>query len=324
MPADTNILGQTHNRVHVQRARSNYPGVSEGRRVNWSREFALKEVTPQMIRRASLTLETSPNLMSVFFRLRAGRRCSCWGKGETPDGYCVSCYHTGHVGGFEKFGTKTAMLEATKPGVTLMGVARDFGMGVSPVPFRLAKEAKRGIVEASIDIAPNAGVLDLFRVHAEARPGAKVEVFVKRPIEKDFVLATKDHIEERLQAGTLILRVVLSRDSLEIPAPYLKAVRLRYQILKNATLVPFNTVIGEGSFQAGETGIVESFSTQSFFSDNTLKSLANEDALYEYRTNQRWKVINFKKFNPVAGITVSWLVAARLVQENDSFYDFEL
>lgn len=328
VPSDTFNLGQTRNRLHVARARANILGIGGmDTGVLWSNHFAEKEAVPQMINRAQNALKVNPFLMHVYFKLRSGRRCSCWGKGETPDGYCVSCFKAGYVGGYEKFGCQTEVIDSTHPDLTMLNILPDLKSGRVPVPFTLTSKAKFGILQVKVKVMPNNGILDLFKVHATTPRGSSISIKVKRVDEENFVEATEETITNRLGAGVLIFRVELSRNTLGVTAPYLKAIRLRYQVRgtsRDNLFVPMNIPLGEEAFQLQDLGLWETFTTLSFFTDNTLKAVKNEDFIHNPRDNRRFMIINAKVFNPTNTV-VNWLLNARYVQsELDAVNEFPL
>lgn len=326
--SDSLNLGQTRNRLHVARSRANILGLGgEDKDVNWANYIAIHDMTPQMINRAHNALKANPFFMDVYLKLRAGRRCSCWGKGETPDGYCVSCFKAGYVGGYEKFGCQTELIDSTHPDLSLINVLPDSKCGRVPVPLTLTSKAVFGVVELKVKLFPNSGLLDLFRVYATTPKGSGVKVLVKRVDEDNFVPATDESITSRLGAGVLLVRIELSRKTLSTTAPYLKAIRLRYQVRgkeRSEVRVPMNIPMGEDAFQLQDLGIWETFTTLQLFTDNTLKAIKSEDFIHNPRDNRRFMIYNAKKFDPT-NTTVSWLLTARFVQsELDAVNEFPL
>jgi hypothetical protein len=287
----------------------------------------VQEAVPQMINRAKNALKTNAFLMHVYFKLRSGRRCSCWGKGETPDGYCVSCFKAGYVGGYEKFGCQTSLIDSTHPDLSLVNILPDFKCGRVPIPLALTSKALFGAMEVKVKIAPNNGILDLFKVYATTPKGSSIAIKVRRVDEDSFVDATEENITNRLGSGVIVLRVEMSRTSLGVTAPYLKAIRLRYQVrgtTPDDVLVTMNIPLGEESFQLQDLGLWETFTTIQLFTDNTLKAVKNEDFVHNPRDNRRFMIINAKKFDPT-NTTVSWLLNARFVQsELDAINEFPL
>lgn len=327
VPTDTYDLGPTRNRLHVARSRANILGLGGEESANWTNHFAEKEAVPQMINRAHNTLKTNPFLMNVFFKLRAGRRCSCWGKGETPDGYCVSCYKAGYVIGYEKFKCKTELIDCTHPDISLVNILPDYASGKVPVPLSLTSKATFGVFEVPVKLTPNVGILDLFKVHTSTPKGTSIQVKVRKSVETTYVPANAENVAARLNGGVLFFRVEMWRESLKTSAPYLKAIRLRYQVQGTKpedVLVPLNIPMGEESFQLQDLGIWESFQTLSFFGDNTLRAIKNEDFLHNPRDNRRFMVINAKLFDPTNTV-VSWFLNARFIQsELDAVNEFPI
>ena len=322
-PVVTDIfdLGPTRNRLHVARPRANILGIGgDEKNVNWTHNFADKEAANQMINRAKNALKTNPFMLNVYFKLQGGRRCSCWGKGETPDGYCCSCFKTGWVGGYEKHRCQTDLIDSTHPDLSMVNIQPDLKSGRVPIPLSLISKATRGSIEIPVKLKPNVGVLDLFKVYSQAPEGTKIEIFVRKSQESDWVPANDKTISSRLQSGVIVFKVEMSRSSVETNPPYLKAIRLRYQIQKGDSRVPFNIPLGEEAFQLQEMGIWESYSTISLFSDSTLKAIRNEDWVHNPRDNRRFMITSAKLFNPTNSV-VSWTLQARFIQSLKSGSD---
>lgn len=325
-PVATDIfkLGQTRNHLHVSRSRANINGIGGFDQANWANHFAEREAVPQMIERAKNALDVNPFFMNVYFKLHSGKRCSCWGKGETPDGYCVSCFKSGYVGGYDKYRCQTDLIDSTHSDLSLVNVQPDYKSGRVPIPLTLISKATAGIIEVAVKLQPNAGILDLWKVYASDTTGSSVTVFVKSPTERSWTKATEESVQARLQSGILLIRVEMKRDTTETAPPFLKAIRLRYQLQPGDIRVKMNIPLGDDSFQLQDLGIFETFQTLTFFTDNTLSVVRNEDVIVNPRDGRRFMITNVRLFNP-SNTIVSWLLTGRFVNsENDSFNEYPL
>jgi hypothetical protein len=214
------------------------------------------------------------------------------------------------------------MVESTTPDLNLVNVLPDFKTQKVPIPLTLIKSAVRGVIQVSIRLEPNPGILDLFRVDIFEPQNTKVLTLVKTPPEDGFVIATEEAVRRRLQAGIMQFRIELMRKTPDEPLPYFKALRLRYQLQPGSTRIPFNIPLGDATIQLQDLGLWEQFTSLTFFTDNTLKNISNEDWLVDTRSGKRWKVTSVKKEDPL-GINTAWFLNCRLIQPTiDAFAHF--
>lgn len=290
-----------------------------GERVN---QFLINEYDDQMIERAKNALLVNPFMMEFYSKKMTGRRCSCFGIDDTPDGLCVSCFGQGIVGGYDKYTCHTDMIELSTNNLELVNVLPDFKSRRVPVPLQLIKTATMGYIEATIKLEPNVGLLDLWKVHAFEPAGTSVQVFVRTTGDSSWIPANNESVNARLNCGVLKVRVVMSRANPNITAyPYLKAIRLRYQTMEGSKQVRVNSPVPEVSQQLQDMGIWETFQSLQLFTDDTLSVIHNDDLFRNSRNNTAWKVISVKE-NNVSGRTLNWLVNSRLLQPFDSQHTF--
>lgn len=272
----------------------------------------IEEFDDQMIARARNALRVNPFWMDVFPKIQAGRRCSCFGIADNPDGFCVSCFGSGVVGGYDKYLCATEMLEVTRPDIALVNVLPDFKSMRAPVPLSLIKTAVQGYAEFVVKLDPNIGVLDLFKVYSFSPPSTSVTVLFA-PGGGSWQPATFDAVQAALGTGVLKFRVVLSRQNPQSPLPYLKGIRLRYQVREGSRLVRVNSPLPELSQQLQDMGIWETFQSLQFFLDDTLSIVRNDDLFRNARNGTIWKTIQVKD-NAPSGRTTSWLLNTRRIQ----------
>jgi hypothetical protein len=286
--------------------------------------FAKQEAIPMQQKRLQAVLRANPRPVLYYQKLPTGLRCSCWGLGDTPQAFCASCFGTGFVTGYEKFGCQTHMLDATSE-LRLVNVAPNRKLGLAPIPLMLIDKALRGSIEWAVRLQPNAGILDCCRSYYSAPTNTTVTLFVRTPAETAWTPLDAQHtaLATRLHAGTLFLRAELTRQSLDDPRPYLRALRLRYQLQSGDLHVLTNTPLGEDMLSTQEFGIVETFTALSFIFDTTLKLVSPLDFLYDPRSDRKWLVQSARNQNPY-GITIYWHAQARLVQPFDTISEFPL
>lgn len=284
--------------------------------------FAVNEAIPMIKKRVKAVLSANPRAVFYYQKLPTGARCSCWGLGDTPQAFCASCFGTGFVIGYEKYGCATHMLDATSE-LRLVNVAPNRKLALAPIPLTLIDKAVRGSIEWVVRLHANVGILDCLRVYQSAPPNTTVTLLVRTPAETAWAPATEANVQARLHAGTLFIRAELTRQSLSDARPYLRAVRLRYQIKSGDIHVQCNTPIGEDMLSTQEFGIIETFTALSFVFDDTLKLINPLDFLYDARTDRKWLVQSARNQNPY-GRTLYWHAQCRLVQPFDTISEFPL
>jgi|PlaIllAssembly_1097288.scaffolds.fasta_scaffold06353_3 hypothetical protein len=284
--------------------------------------FAVSEAIPMVKKRVKATLHANPRPVSYYQKLPVGQRCSCWGLGDTPQAFCASCFGTGFVIGYEKYGCATHMLDATSE-LSLVNVVPNRKLAMAPIPLALIDKALRGSVEMAVRLQANVGVLDCWQVYQSTPPGTAITLLVRTPTETAWTPATEAEVQARLHGGVLLIRAELTRQSLTTDKPYLRAIRLRYQLRSGDTRVLTNTPIGEDMLSVQEFGIVETFTALSFIFDDTLKLISPLDFMYDARTDRKWIVQSARNQNPY-GYTLFWHVQARLAQPFDTINEFPL
>ena len=100
-----------------------------------------------------------------YRRKRNGRRCSCYETETSPDNQCPVCIGTGIVGGYEKHGTITEVLDYTTPNLVMVNVEPNFDEDTRPVYLRLQENAQRGYVEGVLPIKNNIGKVENFMLY---------------------------------------------------------------------------------------------------------------------------------------------------------------
>jgi hypothetical protein len=285
------------------------------------REVAEKQLIPRIILRNRQAIQVDPHHFWFYQRKKQGLRCSCFAIESSPDGLCQVCFGTGVVGGYEKFGTTSEMLDTTYPRINAVNVRQGFEMQTRPVLFSLADGAIRGYVEFEWEIRPSRKRLDIFQVMSrQVGHGAYVEPFIRTPREEGFVAMNENSINERLCDHKAIVRVVLRRDNPDCPMPALSHVYLRYKLIDDPRVRMDVPRVPE-SITLAEYGIFDSFSTMTGWLTDEVKSLSTEDFFKRIHDGTYWKSIEENPNRPLLQ-TTSHDVTLRLVQEFEAYKRF--
>jgi hypothetical protein len=285
------------------------------------RQLAESVLIPQIIERQKQALNVVPDLFRFYQRAYSGRRCSCWSLTETsPAASCVVCYGTGNTGGYQIWGHKTEVFEATAES-SACNVVLDFEQVTRPLSFRLAAKATTGFIDFNMNVSGGMNVCTLASLHAVAPRGTSVRAGVKLHTEPDFTPLTVEAITDRLQAaqttGGLHLRIYMSRNSISAASPKFSLLRIRYQTLENDVIRGDVPRSAEGN-RSSEFGWFEDVDTKTLHLDNTLRSVTSEDLFRQVNTGRLWKCMRITP-NAPGGLLTSWDVEIRLVQDSERY-----
>jgi len=269
-------------------------------------------LAPRIAKLSRNALNVMPFPFEFFQRVRTGRRCSCFAVEDDPAAQCVICFGSGIVGGYLKRGTRLWVLDVTSNNVKAVNVAPDYRRMTRPTGFSLVETAVYGYMETEIEIGQNIGILDSLEVKATVKPNSFVEPYVKSPSDEDWVPLTPEALRRRLGFRRLGLRIVFRRQGPQDAIPSLAGIRISYTVLPNSTIrVDLPRVTESRTLE--DFGIYESFSSQTFFLDATIKNITTEDFFYNVMDGTRWKCIEVKA-NVIAGVNTSWDLVCRLLQ----------
>lgn len=269
-------------------------------------------LAPKIAKLSRNALNVTPVQFLFFQAMKSGRRCSCWGVVDDPNARCVICMGTGIVGAYQKYGTATYVFDSTAQNVRCINVAPDYLTPTRPIAYALVPTATFGYLETEIEIRQNINILDSLQIWARQSATSFVEVQIKSPTDADYLDLTEAVLAARLGFRKLSLRVVFRRVTPNDPIPALAGIRITYQVRPN-TIIKVDIPRVAESKTLEDFGIFNSATSQSFFLDQTLKSITTEDFFYCVLDGTRWKIIEVKA-NELVGINTSWDLVCRLVQ----------
>lgn len=278
---------------------------------------AREDLVPIIARMSQNATNVDPVYFEFFQRLKTGRRCSCWQVETEAQALCVCCFGTGVVVGYNKRGTKTEVFDVTYPNTKCANTTPDYTHPTRPTFWSLVKTAVYGTIEFDFPITSNIGKIDVFDIQDYQPEGTEIQYYVKAPSEVDFIQLTRAAVSARLGQKKLQIKVVMKRVSPSAPLPKLVCIRFSYKLIPH-TEVRVDIPRVQESLTLEEFGIYQSFSSQTFFMDNTLKNVSTEDFMYNVRDGTRWKIIEVSDNRPL-GMLTSWDLTARLVQDFESY-----
>lgn len=283
---------------------------------------AREDLIPIIARKSQNASNVTPVYFEYFQRIKTGRRCSCFEVETEPAGICPVCFGQGIVGGFNKRGTKTEVFDVTYPNTACANTSPDYNQPTRPVYWSLVKSAVFGTLDFEMELKKNLGIVDLLEIKDYTPEGTSVAYYVRSPSETDFTVLTEEALRVRLGQRKLYFRVEMRRASPKAALPKLIAIRFAYRLILHTELRVDIPRVRE-SLTLEDLGIYQSFTDQTFWLDNTLKNVSNEDWMYNTLDGTRWKIKEASDNKP-SGILTSWDLTARLVMISEGFYQVPL
>jgi hypothetical protein len=253
----------------------------------------------------------------VYQKKKIGRQCSCVDSDGMAEGKCQICYKTGIVGGFDKFGTYTEILDST---TTCSGINVRLDVSRKPYIFVLDKEALNGSIEWEFEVKQNRKVLDILQ-KTTWQPKGTIILFTVWD-GATWIPLTDEELINRLSDSTIKIRVDLSRTNLQLRSPEVSHLLIRYNI-RPVLKVNADWPHVRDSRALSEYGIYNAWSTLEINLDSTLTKITPEDFLYRVDRNEKWKVIESDKYDPL-GINIGHNITCRLVQPFEMYQQFPI
>ena len=256
-----------------------------------------------------------------YFRRRtAGRLCSCvLGNESTPASECQICFNTGYVGGYDKYGTATEVVDVTTPGLILTNVHANYESGSRPTFFALDSDARVGTVQATLPLRRGSGYVDVAQVYENASTitGAQIDVMC-RPHGSNMWLPWSTPVIESIlgtrSCDELDVIVYMKRKSIRSDSPLLSHVYLRYGLLsKQNAIVLADIPKHSETVSAKEFGFDEEFGSLTMFVDNTIVTFSSDDFFYHLDKKKFWKLTEVQP-NISMGICLNSDLTARYMQ----------
>ena len=289
--------------------RTNVPGATDYKE-DHPREIAEQELVPQIVANSRNAVAVDRHYFYFFQRKRTGRRCSCQAVETSPDGLCQICYGTGTVGGFDKFGYESFLIDWTSQKLNTVNLVPSFitTADVRPTYFTMADNATTGFLETTVEIRPNRNKVDTVSINAfRQSKDNRITVYIKAPHESQFVKLTTNNLTPRLVNRSLNIRVEFVKNNPEEQTPILSHIFCRYAVMDNPTIaVDFPRL--QESILLAEYGIHDNFSTQTFYIADSLQRVTTEDFFHQIDSGQRWKPIEVNPNKPLNILTSHDLV----------------
>lgn len=236
-----------------------------------------------------------------YKRKTNGRRCSCYGDELSADSDCGVCYGTGFVGGYDKYGTFTEIIDFTRPKVFAVDTLLDYD--ARTIGFSGNKGA---YVEFSLHLPKNGKAIDAFHFGVDKQEAFNLEII--SPFSK--VINSKDDLKEALGVEVRA-RINFLKDN-----SYFQYLMIRTTVLEdiivhgdcaNYTAAPNSEMFGEFETM-NEIDIT--------FTGKNMGIVSNKDILYRLRDGAKLKITNNNRII-VANVLTSINANARFLISTD-------
>lgn len=257
------------------------------------REIA-EQLIKQVVKLNSNALSIDTRYFYYYKRRASGRTCSCLlGEQTSPDGMCNVCYGTGVVGGYDKYGTWSETLDYTTPELTTSGIVPE--LGLRPVLLVLDPMSTSGWIESTFQVRRNQGYVDTIRAIYSSKSGySKVTPTIRAagsPLSSAVPL-NDDNLTAMLRSAMAItLRVVMTRESVDVVSPAFSSIYFRYGLLKKPNLsIPGDIPTNTETVNLQEYGFEEQFGVTQIVFDNRITSYTQDDFLYYPEQDKVYKI----------------------------------
>jgi hypothetical protein len=260
-----------------------------------------EQLAPRIAQKSANAVLSDRRAFFYYKRKNNGRRCSCFGQETTPDSDCSVCYGTGYVGGYDKYGTHTEIIDFTKPYVFASNIKFDFDNRT--VGF---SGSAGSFIEADVEFPRNSRSVDTFFLGVDHLE--KFKVTVVSPSVK--VINKPEDLNQFLNLGSMRIRIEFLDDA------YFQFLMMRFTI-KEDYIVYADIANNFAAPSLDGFGEFESFAEIPMtFAGSSMSMIDSKDILYRLYDGAKLKVTSSTK-NIVSGTLTEVTVNARFLISMD-------
>lgn len=243
------------------------------------------------------------NRRSFFYykRKNNGRRCSCYGDELSPDSDCGVCFGTGFVGGYDKYGTFTDVIDFTKPKIFTYNTRIDFD--VKTVGF---SGDEGSYIEFTLSLPKNGKGIDAMHFGVDRQESFNLEII--SPFNK--IIKNKDDLKDAIGIDVRARINFLKSNS------YFQYLIIRTTILNDTIIYGdcSNYVSAPTSELFGEFETMQEIDIT--FTGTNMGIIGNKDILYRLQDGAKLKITDNKKII-VSSVLTSVDARARFLISTD-------
>lgn len=245
-----------------------------------------------------------------YQKKNSGRRCSCFLSQASPQSQCPICFGQGVVGGYEKYGTKTEIIDFTAPDLVMVNVEPNLNEATTPVYLRLKDGYDAGYIEATIPIMANICEMDTYFL-SQPLYNRGIKIFIMDNGQAVPIIKAEDF---DVYLGGSSMRVRLEFQKLDAK-PLITHFMMRYKLQKD--LLVYGDVARSSEFlQSSQFGLMDIYEEiPIFFDGRRISTYKNEDLLFRVIDQRKFKIVSISE-NVVASVNTSYDVRARYIMPN--------
>jgi hypothetical protein len=282
-------------------------------KVDHIHDIVRDQLAPRIQTKSANAVLTDRRYFLYYRRKRTGRRCSCFLTETSPENQCPICVGTGIVGGYDKFGTISEVLDFTTPNIVMVNVEPNFAEDTRPVYLKLMDGKKMGYVEGILPIKNNVHAIDNFMLYQPIfNRGTKIIAI--DPNNNSAEIKDRADLIPFLSFDKVKIRIEFTKID---DRPIISHFIVRYQI-KDDMQIWGDIPQSEQEPTGTEFGQFEMYQEISiFFPYRPVLKYRNEDVLYRCSDGRMFKIVMVKE-NIVANVLTSTDVRARyLIRDID-------
>lgn len=210
-----------------------------------------------------------------YKRKTNGRRCSCYGDELSPDSDCGVCYGTGFVGGYDKYGTFTEVIDFTRAKIFTYNTRLDFD--VKTIGFA---GNTGSYIEFSMILPKNGKEIDAFYFGVDKQEAFNLEII--SPFSK--IIEVKDDLKDAMGIEVRARINFLQDDS------YFQYLIIRTAVLNDITIYGdcANYISAPNSELFGEFETMQEIDIT--FTGMNMSVVSNKDIMYRLQDGAKLKI----------------------------------
>jgi len=261
------------------------------------RKTATEELLPDAQEMTDDALNVAGFPAYIYRKRKCGRYCSCNDKHfYTPNSECLVCFGTGRVGGYDKSGFQTDVLDVSYPKQSKYNVI--INPNVKPNHYELNPVKIEGVVVFEVPI-PKCQYIDKLICYVSTPKNTSFEMFVAPESSNNFQPATRELINSYINGGVskMQLQVTLKRDNTTIESPTLTHVYVRWAVSPQSFLLNLPNLTK--SIAGGDFQLPDIFETIEMEITHKVGELSTEDFFEIVKTGDRLKITEITAHDPI-------------------------
>lgn len=233
------------------------------------------QLAPRIAQKSANAGMSDRRAFFYYKRKTNGRRCSCYGDELSPDSDCSVCYGTGFVGGYDKYGTFTEVIDFTRAKIFAYNTRLDYDVKTIGFAGNIGS-----YVEFSLILPKNGKEIDAFHFGVDKQEAFNLEII--SPFSK--IIKTKDDLKTAIGLEVRARINFLKDDS------YFQYLLIRTSVLDDITISGdcANYISAPNSELFGEFETMQEVDIT--FTGMNMSVISNKDIMYRLQDGTKLKI----------------------------------